>query len=213
MRRGVRIHPLLSHAQNGGGDCTSRGIVTDDRRLTEILHQLDLADEGDAEALLELVYDELRSLAAGHMRRERAGHTLQPTALVHEAYMRLARGGELSVNDRRHFFRLASRAMRQVLVDSARRRDADRRGGGVERVTLDSRIGSEEPELFEILALDQALTRLAELDVSWAQQVELRFFTGLTVEEAAEVLGVSPRKAAKDWAAVRVWLARELRPG
>jgi RNA polymerase sigma factor (TIGR02999 family) len=187
--------------------------MTDELRLTEILRQLDLADEGDAQALLELVYDELRSLAANHMRRERAGHTLQPTALVHEAYMRLARGGELSVNDRRHFFRLASRAMRQVLVDSARRRDAERRGGGLERVTLDSRVASERPEVWDVLALDQALERLARVDETWARQVELRFFTGLTVEETAEALEISPRKAAKDWAAIRVWLARELRGG
>lgn len=187
--------------------------MTERERLTEILRRLDLADADDADVLLEFVYDELRALASNHMRRERGGHTLQPTALVHEAYMRLARGGELSVNDRRHFFRLASRAMRQVLVDSARRRAAERRGGGVERVTLETAAASEKPEILDVLALDQALDRLAAVEPSWARQVELRFFTGLTVEEAAEALGVSPRKAAKDWAVIRLWLARELGEG
>lgn len=188
-------------------------LVTSDARLTEILRRFDLGDPEEAEALLALVYDELRALASSHMRAERAGHTLQPTALVHEAYMRLAGGGELEVNDRHHFFRLASRAMRQVLVDAARRRDADRRGGGWRGVTLDSRIVSEEPEVWDILALDEALGRLAEVDETWARQVEMRFFTGLTVEESARALGISPRKAAKDWAAVRIWLARELSAG
>ena len=187
--------------------------MKDEDRVTEILRRLDFGDSDEAEALLGLVYEELRTLASRHMRAERAGHTLQATALVHEAYMRLARGGDLAVSNRQHFFRLASRAMRQVLVDAARRRDADRRGGGLRRVTLDSRIVSEEPRVLEILALDQALERLAEVDETWARQVELRFFTGLTVDECAEVLGISPRKAAKDWAAIRLWLARELDMG
>jgi len=187
--------------------------MTDRERLTEIVRRLDLSDEAEAEALLALVYDELRMLASRHMKRERPGHTLQPTALVHEAYMRLAGGGELSVKDRHHFFRLAGRAMRQVLVDSARKRDAERRGGGLDRVTLDSRVASQDPEIWDVLALDQALDRLAAEEPTWARQVELRFFTGLSVEEAAEAIGVSPRKAAKDWAVIRVWLARELGPG
>jgi RNA polymerase sigma factor (TIGR02999 family) len=135
--------------------------MTDRERLTEILQRIDLGDEDEAEALLELVYEELRMLASRHMKRERAGHTLQPTALVHEAYMRLAGGGELSVHDRHHFFRLASRAMRQVLVDSARRKGAARHGAGMERVTLDSRVSTGEPEIWDVLVLDQALERLA----------------------------------------------------
>jgi RNA polymerase sigma factor (TIGR02999 family) len=185
--------------------------VTDHERLTELLQRLDPDDARSAEAALSLVYGQLRALAAGQMRRERRGHTLQPTELVHEAWMRLASGGSLEVADRRHFFRLAGRAMRQVLVDAARRRNAERRGGGAAPVTLRTDVGGEAPAILDVLVLEDALSRLAEHDEDWASLVELRFFTGLTVDEAAETLGISPRKAAKDWAAIRIWLARTLR--
>lgn len=171
-------------------------------RLTTILSAINLADTEEAELVMPLVYDELR--------REQIGHTLQPTALVHEAYLRLADAGTLSVSGRSHFLRLAARAMRQILVDSARARDAQKRGGEWKRVTLDGDLAGAEEAPWELIDLHEALERLAALDPDLERLVELRFFTGLTVDEAAEVLEVSPRKAAKDWAAVRLWLRREL---
>jgi RNA polymerase sigma factor (TIGR02999 family) len=179
-------------------------------RVTQILRELDLSDAAQAEELLRLVYAELRSLAARQLRSERAGHTLQPTALVHEAYMRLARGPALEWQSRAHFFRIAARAMRQVLVDSARRRAAGRRGGAWRRVTLNAEIADDASADHDILDLHDALERLGRLDSALEQLIELRFFSGLTLDETADALGVSRRKAAKDWAAARLWLRREL---
>jgi RNA polymerase sigma factor (TIGR02999 family) len=180
-------------------------------RITEVLGRIDLSDAEQAAELLGLVYDELRSLAARHMRRERhAGVTLQPTALVHEAYLRLAAGRPVEWEGRVHFFRIAARAMRQVLVDGARRRRAGKRGGAWKRVTLDSGLVAEGEEPCEVLALHEALERLGAMDPPLERLIELRFFGGLTVEEAATALGVSPRKAANDWVAARLWLHREL---
>ncbi len=144
------------------------------------------------------------------MKGERDGHTLEPTALVHEAYLRLVGGAPLAVEGRAHFYRLASRAMRQVLVDAARRRDAERRGGEFQRVTLDSALVADSAATHDVLDLHEALERLAALDPALERLVEMRFFTGLTLDEAADALGVSRRKAAKDWAAARLWLKREL---
>jgi RNA polymerase sigma factor (TIGR02999 family) len=184
--------------------------VAEEIRVTKILRDLDLSDAAQADELLRLVYAELRSLAARQLRSERAGHTLQPTALVHEAYVRLARGPALEWQSRAHFFRIAARAMRQVLVDAARRRSAARRGGGWRRVTLSAEMVSEEPAEHDVLDLHEALERLGRLDSSLEQLIELRFFSGLTLDETADTLGVSRRKAAKDWAAARLWLRREL---
>ena len=181
-----------------------------EHRVTEILQRLDLADPAQAEELLSLVYSELRGLAARQLRRERDGHTLQPTALVHEAYLRLAGGSPLEWEGRAHFFRVAARAMRQVLVDSARRRSAGRRGGAWQRVTLSPDVAGDESSDQDVLGLHEALERLGRLDASLERLIELRFFTGLTLEETADVLGVSRRKAAKDWSAARLWLRREL---
>jgi RNA polymerase sigma factor (TIGR02999 family) len=187
--------------------------MADSRRLvTRILQQLDLSDPAQAEALLSAVYGELRDLAARQMRGERAGHTLQPTALVHEAWMRLV-DGEVGFDSRAHFFGTAARAMRQVLVDHARRRDAGKRGGGWERVTLDSGLAEDNHLAADILDLDTTLTRLSAHDAVLARLVELRFFAGLTLDEAADALGVSRRKAAKDWSVARLWLRRELGGG
>jgi RNA polymerase sigma-70 factor, ECF subfamily len=178
--------------------------------VSEILQRVNLADPAQADELLALVYDDLRALAARQLRRERPGHTLQPTALVHEAYLRLADGASIEWEGRAHFYRVAGRAMRQVLVDGARRRQAAKRGGDWRRVTLDPElVGDGSPE-HDVLALHEALERLGRLDEPLERLIELRFFTGLTVEEAADVLGVSRRKAAKDWAAARLWLRREL---
>ena len=180
-------------------------------RITAALEKLDLNDPEQAGALLTLVYEELRTLARRQMRGEREGHTLGPTALVHEAYLRLVGGGPIAVEGRAHFFRLASRAMRQVLVDSARRRDAERRGGDQHPVTLDEAIIADGGASgYDVLGLHEALERLTAMDPALGQLVEMRFFTGLTLDEAADMLGVSRRKAAQDWAAARLWLRREL---
>lgn len=187
------------------------GLVnTDHPTLTTILGAVNLGDPEEAAAVLPLVYEELRTLARRHLGSERPDHTLRPTALVHEAYMRLADAGPVSVNGRGHFFRLAARAMRQILVDAARARDAKKRGGAWQRVTLEGDLAGAEERPWEVLDLHDALERLAALDPELERLVEMRFFTGLTVAEAATALGVSPRKAAKDWAAVRLWLRREL---
>ena len=178
--------------------------------MTTILTAVNLGDHEQASAVMPLVYDELRVLARRQLVAEREGHTLRPTDLVHEAYIRLADAGSLSVNGRHHFLRLAARAMRQILVDAARTRDAQKRGGAWQRVTLNDDVADASMNTWDVLHLHDALTRLAELDPDLGRLVELRFFTGLTVSEAAEALGVSPRKAAKDWAAVRLWLRNEL---
>jgi RNA polymerase sigma factor (TIGR02999 family) len=158
-----------------------------------------------------LLYGELRALAADFLRRERSDHTLQPTALVHEAWIRLSAQAGSPWNDRAHFFAIAAQAMRRILIDHARRRGADKRGGGLQRITLASGItpplASTEVDL---LALDDALVRLAALDERQARVVELRFFAGLTVEEVAVALGVSARTVASEWRLARAWLSRAL---
>lgn len=171
------------------------------------------AREGDGAALsglTDLVYDELRKLAAAYMRRERSGHTLQPTALVNEALMELVGGAGVAAKDRSHFFALAASVMRRVLVDHARARSATKRGGGQRRMNLHSGVAITPDADVEALALDDALTRLAALDARQARVVELRFFGGLSMEDVAEHLGVSKRTAETDWSMARAWLHREL---
>jgi len=164
---------------------------------------LDRARDGDAEAvdrLIPLVYEELRVLA----RRQRNGQeTLNTTALVHEAYEKLARG---SFADRQHFFRIASRAMREVLIAHARTQGRQKRGGGVRPLPLIEGVLSPPPEPEHVVALDEALTRLASLDARQAEVVELRYFVGLTIPEAADVMGLSPATVKRDWMAARAWL-------
>jgi RNA polymerase sigma-70 factor (ECF subfamily) len=163
----------------------------------------------DADALAPLVYDELRRIAAGYMRRERPGQTLQPTALVHEAYMRLAHAGA-PWKDKRHFVGIAARSMRQILVERARARGAQKRWAGQQRVSLsESLAAAADPESM-LPALDEALGRLEQLDPEQARIVELRFFAGLSVEEAAEALGISPATLKRRWNLARAWLFREL---
>ena len=163
----------------------------------------------DAEALAPLVYDELRRLAAAYMRRERPGQTLQPTALVHEVYMRLANAGT-PWKDKRHFVGIAARSMRQILVERARARGAQKRWAGLNRVSLsDSLAVAADPETM-LPALDEALTRLEAIDAEQARIVELRFFAGLSIEEAADALGISPATLKRRWSLARAWLFREL---
>jgi len=154
----------------------------------------------------------LRRLARVHMRGERPDHVLQPTALVNEVYLRLAQLHSIQWRDRTHFFAMASRLMRRILVDAARARRAGRRGRSYVRVTLNEAraVNAPDADLPDVLALDQVLTRLAALDMRKAHLVELRFFGGLTMEESAEVLDVSAETAARDWRTAKLWLRREL---
>lgn len=166
-----------------------------------------------ADRLFELVYEELHTIAARLMRRERPGHTLRPTALVHEAYLRLVDPDRIEWVDRTHFLRTAARAMRQILVDHARKRLTARRGGKHLRVTLDEGIDGAEDDAFEIIALEDALTRLARLSDRVCHIVELRVFAGMNMDEIAHVLVISRRTAYDDWDLAKRWLARELRDG
>ena len=178
--------------------------------MTEVLQRISGGDPGAVDRLLPLVYDELRALARRELRRERSDHTLQPTALVHEAYLKLARLDRLEWRDRAHFFGAAAGTMRRVLVSHARRKRAEKRGGGAKAVPLENVVlaARERPE--DVLALDEALARLADLDSRQAQVVECRFFAGMSVPETAEALGVSPATVKRDWTAARAWLNREL---
>ena len=170
-----------------------------------------MGDDRPADALLPIVYDELRRRAAAYLRRERPGQTLQPTALVHEAYLRLLKDQPGRWQNRAHFCAIAAHAMRQILIERARARGALKRGGAQPRVTLDEgAIAGAEPPSIDLLALDDALTRLEALDPEQARLVELRFFGGLTVEETAEAMNISPATVKRHWTLARAWLAREL---
>jgi RNA polymerase sigma factor (TIGR02999 family) len=162
--------------------------------------------------LLPLVYAELRRVAARQLRTERADHTLQPTALVHEAYIRLVDQRHVDWQNRAHFFGVAAQVMRRILVDHARRHGANKRGQGVRCVSMDEAQDVAAPNEIPVLALDHALDRLAKVDAELTRIVELRAFGGLTIEEAAHVLGVSPSTAKRDWRTAKAWLNRELAP-
>ena len=178
-------------------------------QVTRILSDIEAGDPSAAEQLLPLVYDELRKLAAQKLAQEKPGQTLQATALVHEAYLRLV-GDEQSWNGRGHFFAAAAEAMRQILVQNARRRSRVKHGGGRARVDVDD-LEIAAPERSEdLLALDEALSQLAAADPQAAELVKLRYFAGCTIPEAAEILGVSPRTADFLWAYARTWLFQKL---
>jgi len=182
-------------------------------RVTELLQRARGGDDAASAAVFPLVYDELRRLAHRQLRREAAGHSLNTTALVHEAYLRLVNQRQSQVTDRAHFFAIAATAMRRILVDHARRHGAVKRGAGATRVPLESidvLAPAERADLF--LALDAALLQLATLDARQAQVVECRFFGGLTEDETAEALGTSARTVKRDWAKARSWLYQELYP-
>lgn len=181
------------------------------RPATQYLLRLSDGDRSAAEQLLPLVYEELRRQAAVYLRDERAGHTLQPTALVHEAFLKLVDQSRAQWKSRDHFCAVASQAMRRILVDHARRHRAAKRGGG-NRVTLDTMDGHFEEEV-DLIALDDALHRLSLLSERQGRIIELRFFGGMSVEEAAHVLDVSERTVKGDWRVARAWLQRELAPG
>jgi RNA polymerase sigma-70 factor, ECF subfamily len=181
-------------------------------QVTDLLVRWRTGDQGALDALMPLVYAELRNLARGLLRRERDGHTLQPTALVHEAYLRLVRESS-GYNNRIHFLGAAATAMRRVLVDHARRRRAVKRGRGERTLDLDRSLDYGIDPGVDLLALDQALGRLAERWPTPAKVIELRYFGGLSVAESAELLGVAPITVKRHWAFARVWLYRELSAG
>ena len=180
---------------------------------TDVPGLVDSARRGDEQALaalMPLVYDELRRLAARYMRRERPGQTLQATALVHDVYLRLLQDSKLSWQNRAHFFGIAARSMRQILVERARTRGAAKRGGSRVRVTLDPGLVAAQEQSFDLEALDEALTRLHAFDPELARVVEVRFFGGLSIEETAEAIGLSPATVKRRWTLAKAWLAREL---
>jgi RNA polymerase sigma factor (TIGR02999 family) len=180
------------------------------RSVTALLADWSRGDRGALDQLLPLVYAELRRIAARQLRRERVGHTLQPTALVHEAYLRLIDQRQVDWHDRAHFFGVAAQIMRRILVDHARRHGAAKRGEGVRCVSVDDARGVPAANEIPILALDHALDRLQKVDAELARIVELRAFGGLTIEEAAHVLNVSSSTVKRDWRTAKAWLTREL---
>lgn len=178
--------------------------------VTQLLQNLNKGDPGADARLISAVYCELRRLAAYYMRRERPDHTLQATALVHEAYLRLTEQRDVTWQSKSHFFGIAAQIMRRVLIDGARSRLRTKRGGG-QKISLDEGLLLTEARSAELLSVNDALDRLAKLDPRQARIVELRFFGGLSVEETAEVVGTSPKTVKRDWSIARAWLYQDLR--
>ena len=183
------------------------------KEVTRLLGSWSRGDPEAREALMPLVYAELRRLAASYLRRERTDHTLQPTALVHEAYIRLVEQKNVQWQDKSHFFAITAQLMRRILVDHARGHLADKRGSGAPKVPLTEAIVMSQERPAELLALDESLSRLAALDAQQARVVELRVFAGLTVEETAEVLGISSATVKRDWRMAKAWLLQEAKSG
>jgi RNA polymerase sigma factor (TIGR02999 family) len=167
-------------------------------------------DRQALEELMPLVYDELRRLAHHYLRQERSDHTLQSTALVHEAYLRLAGQSSPQWQNRAHFFGIAAHVMRQILVEYARGRSAAKRGGNAVTLALDDAIAPPQQTNVDVIALDKALTELSDMDAQQGRIVELRFFAGLTIEDTSEVLGISPATVKRDWVTARAWLFRAI---
>ena len=183
--------------------------TSDTAHITQLLITLTEGGREAMDQLVPLLYDDLRHVAAACMRREPAGHSLQPTALVHEAYVRLIDQRRVKSRNRAHFFGVAAELMRRILVDHARARRANKRGGELERVTLVGDEAIAAPEI-DLLALHEALRRLAEFDARKERIVELRYFGGLTIEEAAEVVGISKATVVREWTIAQAWLRAEL---
>jgi RNA polymerase sigma-70 factor, ECF subfamily len=184
--------------------------VPESAQFTEILNSLQEGREGALDRLLPMVYGELRRLADGYLRQERQGHTLQPTALVHEAYLRLMGQNQPEYQNRAHFCGVAAQVMRQILVDHARRRDAGKRGGGAERVPLVEDLNYTDQRADSLVALDDALKALADEDPQKAKLVELRYFGGLTADESAKITGLEPQTIYRELRVAQAWLQREL---
>jgi RNA polymerase sigma factor (TIGR02999 family) len=181
-------------------------------RVTQLLEKHEPGDREATEKLFLDVYSELRAIAAGYLRRERKDHTLRPTALVHEVYLKLVDQTRVSWRSQAHFLAIAAQAMRRILVDHARRHAATKRGGNRRRIALDDNLISEPNRDEDVLEVDAALAKLTKLDQRQAHMVELRFFGGLNIDEVAKVTGVSKRSAEREWTMVRAWLRRELSP-
>lgn len=178
--------------------------------ITQLLIEWGKGDTSAFEQLMPLVYSELRRLAGGYMRRQRAGHSLQPTELVNEAYLRLIDSSRVKWQNRNHFFAISAQLMRRVLVDSARRRNSNKRGGGICHITLGDETEIASGNMVDLEALDDALDRLAFINERQSKIVELRYFGGLSEEQTAEALSVSARTVRRDWSFARAWLYREL---
>ena len=186
------------------------------KQVSELLVHWGNGDRKALEAVLPLVYEELRRLARYHLRQQRPNHTLQTTAVVHEAYLRLAEQKSLQVENRAHFLGIAAQLMRWILVDYERHRRAAKRGAGVTRVALDPSIASlhsAQGRDVDLLALDEALDRLAKLDTQQSQIIELRYFAGLSIEDTSAFLGISSATVKRSWASARAWLLREMSGG
>ena len=182
-------------------------------QISELLLHWGSGDRAALEAVLPLVYEQLRRLAHHHLRQQRSNHTLQTTALVHEAYIRLSQEKSLNVESRAHFFGIAAQVMRWILVDYERKRRAARRGAGATHISLDSRVVSPDRRGadLDLLALDEALDKLAKLDPQQSRIIELRYFAGLSIEDTSEFLGISPATVKRSWSSARAWLLREVR--
>ncbi|MBI4468183.1 MAG: sigma-70 family RNA polymerase sigma factor [Acidobacteria bacterium] len=188
----------------------SESIASSPHQVTHLLLAWNQGDSSALEQLIPLVHEELHRLARKYMRNERPGHVLQTTALIHEAYLRLIDVDRITWQNRAHFFAVSARVMRRILVDFARARQSRKRGGDALQVTLGESLELDEPQQDDLVALDDALKTLAALDPRKAQVVELRYFGGLSVEETAEVLAVSPDTVMRDWKMAKLWLFQEL---
>lgn len=187
--------------------------MTEKQDITRLLSKAQTGDKNALDELLPLVYNELRAIAGNQLRSERGNHTLQATALVHEAYMRLIEQRNVDWSNRLHFFSIAAEMMRRILVNYAVQRNAQKRGDGVTKIALDDAISfaSEQEKDFDLVALDDALKKLAEMDETQGKIVELRFFGGLTIEETAEVLDISDSTVKREWRTAKAWLKGRMR--
>jgi RNA polymerase sigma-70 factor, ECF subfamily len=178
--------------------------------ITVLLHKVSKGDREAVDLLLPVIYDELRKLAANYLRRERPDHTLQPTALVHEAYLRLIDQSRVNWQNRAHFFGVSAQIMRRLLVDHARKHNAEKRGQDFQKLSLDENIDRAVERSAELIALDDALKTLATFDANKARMVELRYFGGLSIEETAGVMGVTPTTIKRHWRLAKAWLHGEM---
>lgn len=208
MKQDRDMLPDLRATPPGAGADLVRRDSSDE--ITELLVRWRSGDQMALDALVPLVYDELRLIAHHYLQRERSDHTLQSTALVHEAYVRLVGPKTPQWQDRAHFFGVAARVMRQVLVEYARNRQAAKRGGGACKITLEEGLEMPSQSDLDVVLLDDALKDLAHLDSQQSQIVELRFFGGLSIADTSEVMGISPATVSREWTSARAWLHREL---
>ena len=185
-------------------------MAQNSHEVTQLLIQWSNGDKAALDKLMPLIYEELRQLARHYMNRERVGHTLQTTALVNEAYLRLINRKQVHWQNRAHFFAIAAHLMRSILVDHARSHAYAKRGGGARKIALDEALAVSQQRAADVVALDDALKRLAEIDPQQSRIVELKFFGGLTIEETAEVLALSPATIKREWSTAKAWLYHEL---